>query len=180
MADSAADAEAQRTRAKAERLYVRTLTKAYLHFGIPTHRLDSSLRLIAHALSLVGEFLPLPGCVIMTFTDLAASHEETEVVESEGHCSLTAAAEVLDVARAVQRGLAPAEGTRRLRKLMHAPHLYNTIQRCFFALVCSACFGLLEFGGSPIDALAAGGLSALHRFVIIKSHSLEVADIVFE
>jgi uncharacterized membrane protein YjjP (DUF1212 family) len=178
-ADRAARAEVRRAH-KAGQIYIRTLAKASLHFGLPTNRLDTNLRRVADELGQAADFVSLPGAVVSTFKDLGTGDEDTEVIAGDGHCTLSAAGQVLAIARAVMRGQRPEEGTRRLRQLMRAPPLYNTFWLCIFSFFCSACFSLLEFGGSPIDSLVAGAMSAVLRFVTLKMHKLETSSIVFE
>jgi uncharacterized membrane protein YjjP (DUF1212 family) len=165
---------------KVVRMYITMLTEVSIHFGLPTNRLDTNLHQVANALGQTVVIISLPGRTQVVSKDPATGEEETTIIEGEGHCSLSAASQVLAIARDVMRGQSPEEGTRRLKRLMHTPPKYNTYWLCLFSFFCSACFSILEFGGSPIDSLLAGFLSAVLRLVTLKTHKLEVSGIVFE
>jgi uncharacterized membrane protein YjjP (DUF1212 family) len=162
--------------------YLRTLTKALLHFGAPTNRLDKYLYVVSRKLDLDAVFISLPGRVIVNIRD-AAGLEDPRIVEADGHSALSTLEQVHDIAHAVHKGLPPREGTRRLHAILHAPPLYGRVWRCMFAFVCSGCFSLLEFGGSPIDMPLAGLFSAVLLFIKVKftgheEESVEVFEFV--
>lgn len=164
-----------------DKKYLHTLTEALLHTGAPTNRIESYLRFVSHDLGLLSQFLPLPGKVIVNITDPNTAREEQRVVESDGHCSLSAIEQVHDVAHEVHKGMLPREGTRRLKRLMHARPIYRLAWRCLFAFLCSACFSILEFGGSTADMPIAGLGSAVLLLVKVKMTDHEEESVeVFE
>jgi uncharacterized membrane protein YjjP (DUF1212 family) len=165
MSDTAVDP----TYFEEDKQYILTLTKALLHFGSPNNRLESYLRLVAHDLGLIGQFLPLPGKVIVTITNPNTESEEPQVVEAEGHCSLSAIEQVHEIAHEVYKGGLPKDG------------IYRLWFRCFFAFFCSACFSILEFGGSLVDMPIAGLCSAILLLVKVKMTGHEEESVeVFE
>jgi uncharacterized membrane protein YjjP (DUF1212 family) len=164
-----------------DKKYVRTLTKALLHFGAPTNRIESYLRHISRNLGLDGQYTPLPGKVIVNITDPNTGKEDPRVVEADGHCSLSAIERVHEIAHGVHKGTTTREGIRQLKFLMRARPIYGRTLRCIFAFFCSACFSILEFGGSPVDMPIAGVFSALLLFVKVQftGHEEESVE-VFE
>jgi uncharacterized membrane protein YjjP (DUF1212 family) len=177
MSDTAVDP----TYFEEDKQYILTLTRALLHFGSPNNRLESYLRLVAHDLGLIGQFLPLPGKVIVTITNPNTESEEPQVVEAEGHCSLSAIEQVHEIAHEVYKGGLPKDGVRKLKQLMRARPIYRLWFRCLFAFFCSACFSILEFGGSLVDMPIAGLCSAILLLVKVKMTGHEEESVeVFE
>ncbi len=63
------------------------------------------------------------------------------------------------------------EGTGRLIKLLKSPTIYSTPQRCAFAFCCAFIVCLSSFGGSFIDAAAAG--SAGWMLAYLQLHAVK-------
>ena len=65
--------------------YVLKCCRAMMKYGAPTHRLEEYMRMSARALSINGQFLYIPGCMIFSFDDEFTHTAEVKVVrESQG------------------------------------------------------------------------------------------------
>ncbi|XDG03774.1 hypothetical protein ABKA04_003389 [Annulohypoxylon sp. FPYF3050] len=62
--------------------YIIRMCKALMLFGAPTHRLEEYLRMTARVLEIDGQFLYLPGCMIISFDDRSTHTTEVKIVRT--------------------------------------------------------------------------------------------------
>ncbi|KAI1451923.1 DUF1212-domain-containing protein [Annulohypoxylon moriforme] len=62
--------------------YIIKMCKALMLFGAPTHRLEEYLRMTARVLEIDGQFLYLPGCMIISFDDRSTHTTEVKIVRT--------------------------------------------------------------------------------------------------
>ncbi|KAI0385494.1 DUF1212-domain-containing protein [Hypomontagnella monticulosa] len=62
--------------------YIIKMCKALMLYGAPTHRLEEYLRMTARVLEIDGQFLYLPGCMIISFDDRSTHTTEVKIVRS--------------------------------------------------------------------------------------------------
>ena len=60
--------------------YIIKLCRALMLFGAPTHRLEEYLQMTARVLEIEGQFLYLPGCMIISFDDRSTHTTEVKIV----------------------------------------------------------------------------------------------------
>ncbi|KAK6526207.1 hypothetical protein TWF694_004827 [Orbilia ellipsospora] len=60
--------------------YVLQLCKALMLFGAPTHRLEEYLKMSSRVLDIEGQFLYLPGCMIISFDDPSTHTSNMQLV----------------------------------------------------------------------------------------------------
>ncbi len=60
--------------------YIIKLCRALMLFGAPTHRLEEYLQMTARVLEIDGQFLYLPGCMIISFDDRSTHTTEVKIV----------------------------------------------------------------------------------------------------
>ena len=58
----------------------RSLCRALMLFGAPTHRLEEYLQMTARVLEIDSQFLYLPGCMIISFDDRSTHTTEVKIV----------------------------------------------------------------------------------------------------
>lgn len=60
--------------------YIIKLCRALMLYGAPTHRLEEYLQMTARMLEIDGQFLYLPGCMIISFDDRSTHTAEVKIV----------------------------------------------------------------------------------------------------
>lgn len=66
----------------ARQRYMLKLCRALMQFGAPTHRLEEYMRMTARVLEIEGQFLYIPGCMVVAFDDSATHTTEVKLVKT--------------------------------------------------------------------------------------------------
>jgi uncharacterized membrane protein YjjP (DUF1212 family) len=146
--------------------YLKLLAKALLHFGAPSHRVESLLRTAATVLDLTAEFLCLPAAIIIGFGDHDGWKVKADWVKGDSVIVLSALHHIHHVYRAVLHDEMSAEvGCEELTTIINAPPVHNIWVRDGLAFVLSALICPLAFGGSFLDLWVAGANAAVLNHV---------------
>lgn len=62
--------------------YLLKLCRALMQYGAPTHRLEEYMKMSARVLEIEGQFLYIPGCMIISFDDASTHTTEVKIVKS--------------------------------------------------------------------------------------------------
>lgn len=62
--------------------YLLKLCRALMSYGAPTHRLEEYMKMSARVLEIDGQFLYIPGCMIISFDDVSTHTTEVKLVKS--------------------------------------------------------------------------------------------------
>lgn len=162
--------------------YILMLTKALLHFGAPSHRIEEALARASTIVGVKGHFAYFPGLVVASLDNPDGATSAGHHIKANGHVALSTLHRIHMISSRVQHDkVSVTRGIEELKALLHAPPCYTKLQRCLFAFLCAACISPLEFGGSIVDmgvaGLCAALLQALKMWVASKN---ETFDTVFE
>jgi uncharacterized membrane protein YjjP (DUF1212 family) len=151
--------------------FILELARCFLAFGAPTHRVEGQLNSAAKVLSTHAEFLLLPNVIFVSFHDESDSHAATlHVIKQIGGISLSQLHSTHSIFKGVlHHELSAEQGWKQLAAVRDSPLPYSRHQKCFIAFLCGFSITPLAFGGSLVDAVAAGAfamcLAALALFV---------------
>lgn len=150
--------------------FVIWLAKSLLHFGAPSHRIDSQLNSAAEILNLHVGFVHLPNLIIVTFLDSDTHTYRTRYVRASGRVSLTALHKIHLIYRDVLHDrIGVAQGATRLRHVLRAPPLYPVWMRCIFAFICASIICTTAFGGAFTDMFISGASAAVLQFLGLRA-----------
>src|SRR5688572_28182320 len=145
--------------------FVLRLGRALHIYGIPAHRLEEVMEKAAEKLGLQGQFFSTPTSIFASF----GRQDEPGVFlmrVTPGEVNLGKIAELDDVATCVLRGaLDPAEGSKRIDRILVEPHHYGgALTTIAFSLASAAASrflggGLKEIAASALIGLVIGLLS---------------------
>ena len=62
--------------------YLLKLCRALMSYGAPTHRLEEYMKMSARVLEIDGQFLYIPGCMIISFDDASTHTTEVKLVRA--------------------------------------------------------------------------------------------------
>ncbi len=166
----------------ARQRYLLTLCRALMAYGAPTHRLEEYMRMSARVLQIEGQFLYLPGCMIVSFDDSNLHTTEVKLVKVSPGVDLGKFRDVFDIYKEVVHDLIGVEeAMQRLDEINKRPEKFNVWIKIIMYGLASAFVGPFAFGARPIDmpiAFVLGSvLGVLQLWVATRS---ELYSNVFE
>ncbi|KKK16271.1 hypothetical protein ARAM_003174 [Aspergillus rambellii] len=136
----------------ARQRYIMQLCRALMKYGAPTHRLEEYMKMTAKVLEVEGQFLYLPGCMLISFDDQATRTAEVKLVRAVQGVDLGRLADTHNVYKNVVHDLIGVEeAISELDQIMKRAPRFNkwiTVPAYGFA---SVAVGPFAFGARPID-----------------------------
>lgn len=132
--------------------YIIKLCRALMLFGAPTHRLEEYLSMTARVLEIEGQFLYLPGCMIISFDDKSTHTTEVRIVRVTQGIDLGKLKDVHHVYKEVMHDvIGVEEGTERLEALIAAKNKFSPWLRVLIFGLTSATAAPFSFKARLID-----------------------------
>jgi uncharacterized membrane protein YjjP (DUF1212 family) len=133
--------------------YIIKLCRALMLFGAPTHRLEEYLRMMARVLEIQGQFLYLPGCMIISFDDIATHTTEVKLVRAPQAVNLGKLKDTHEIYKEVLHDvISVGEATARLDQMLNEVERKLYVwSRVFMYGVASATVAPFAFNGRWID-----------------------------
>jgi len=131
--------------------YLLKLCRALMSYGAPTHRLEEYMKMSARVLETEGQFLYIPGCMIISFDDASTHTTEVKLVKSFQGVDLGKLKDVHQVYKEVVHDVVGVEeATHRLDAIINAKQKFNN---WFLVLVYGfASATVAPYGKSGLDA----------------------------
>ena len=121
-------------------------------FGAPTHRLEEYLSMTARVLEIDGQFLYLPGCMIISFDDKSTHTTEVRIVRSTQGIDLGKLKDVHRIYKEVMHDvIGVEEGTERLDAIMDSKEKFHAWFRVIIFGLTSATAAPFSFHARLID-----------------------------
>lgn len=132
--------------------YIIKLCRALMLYGAPTHRLEEYLSMTARVLEIDGQFLYLPGCMLVSFDDRSTHTTEVRIVRAIQGIDLGKLKDVHHIYKEVMHDvIGVEEGTRRLDELMKARDKFRAWTRVLVFGLTSATCAPFSFSARLID-----------------------------
>lgn len=136
----------------ARQRYIMQLCRALMRYGAPTHRLEEYMQMTARVLEVSGQFLYLPGCMIMSFDDPTTRTAEVKLVRMVQGVDLGRLADTHNVYKNVVHDLIGVEeATQELDEIMQRKPRFNKWVLVLVYGLASATVGPFAFSARPID-----------------------------
>ncbi|KAJ5823824.1 hypothetical protein N7447_006164 [Penicillium robsamsonii] len=136
----------------ARQRYIMQLCRALMRYGAPTHRLEEYMQMTARVLEVSGQFLYLPGCMIMSFDDPTTRTAEVKLVRMAQGVDLGRLADTHNVYKNVVHDLIGVEeATQELDEIMQRKPRVNKWVLVLVYGLASATVGPFAFMARPID-----------------------------
>ncbi|KAJ5692697.1 hypothetical protein N7462_002120 [Penicillium macrosclerotiorum] len=156
--------------------YLITLCRALMKYGAPTHRLEEYMRMTARVLEIDGQFLYIPGCMIISFDDASTHTTEVKVVRSNQGIDLGKLADVHEIYKEVIHDvIGVEEAIQRLNEIMKKRSKFHILFLIFAHGCASASVGPFAFNARPIDmpiAFLLGCLLGVLQLILYPKSSL--------
>ena len=132
--------------------YLIMLCRALMKYGAPTHRLEEYMTMTARVLEIDGQFLYIPGCMIVSFDDASTHTTEVRVVKSAQGVDLGKLSDVHTIYKEVIHDvIGVEEATQRLDEIMKKKNKFNVWFLVLMHGCASASVGPFAFNARPID-----------------------------
>ncbi|PWY86658.1 DUF1212 domain membrane protein [Aspergillus heteromorphus CBS 117.55] len=136
----------------ARQRYIMQLCRALMRYGAPTHRLEEYMQMTARVLEVEGQFLYLPGCMIMSFDDPTTRTAEVKLVRVVQGVDLGRLAETHNVYKNVVHDMIGVEeAIQELDFIMKRPPRFNKWILVVTYGLASVAVGPFAFDARPID-----------------------------
>jgi uncharacterized membrane protein YjjP (DUF1212 family) len=156
--------------------YLLKLCRALMMYGAPTHRLEEYMAMSARVLEIEGQFLYIPGCMIISFDDSTTHTTEVKLVRVPQGIDLGRLRDVHNIYKEVVHDkLGVEEATQRLDQVMKGKPKFSKVFRVFMYGIASACVAPFAFEGRWIDlpiAFLLGSLVGILQLVLAPSNEL--------
>ena len=109
--------------------YLLKMCRALMEYGAPTHRLEEYMKMSARVLEIDGQFLYIPGCMIISFDDASTHTTEVKLVKEAAGLDLGNLKDIHEIYKEVVHDvIGVEEATQRLDKILtskprHSPWL---------------------------------------------------------
>ncbi|KAF9872304.1 hypothetical protein CkaCkLH20_10131 [Colletotrichum karsti] len=132
--------------------YIITLCRALMMFGAPTHRLEEYLSTTAKVLEIDGQFLYLPGCMIISFDDRSVHTTEVRIVRAAQGIDLGKLRDTHHIYKEVIHDVVSVnDGIERLDVLLKSKDKFHAWIRVLVFGLTSATAAPFSFGARLID-----------------------------
>ncbi|KAL2859931.1 threonine/serine exporter family protein [Aspergillus lucknowensis] len=132
--------------------YIMQLCRALMRYGAPTHRMEEYMKMTARVLEVEGQFLYLPGCMIMSFDDPTTRTAEVKLVRVVQGVDLGRLADTHNVYKNVVHDLIGVEeAISELDQIMSRKPRFNKWLMVPAYGFASAAVGPFAFAARPID-----------------------------
>ncbi|KAI0451499.1 hypothetical protein F5B21DRAFT_379561 [Xylaria acuta] len=154
--------------------YIIKMCKALMMYGAPTHRLEEYLTMTARVLEIDGQFLYLPGCMIISFDDKQTHTTEVKIVRTNQGIDLGKLKDIHEIYKNVLHDIYGVdEAMDKLSAIMTAKDKFHPWIRVLVFGLASAFVAPFAFGGRwidlPICFLLGSMVGALQIIVAPKS-----------
>ncbi|KAL8794241.1 MAG: hypothetical protein Q9195_003195 [Heterodermia aff. obscurata] len=156
--------------------YLLKLCKALMSYGAPTHRLEEYMRMSARVLEVEGQFLYIPGCMIISFDDSGTHTTEVRIVRTAQGVHLGKLRDAHEIYKEVVHDRIDLdEAMARLDQVVKAKDVFPPWFLVGVYGLASACVGPFAFGARPIDlpiAFFLGCLLGIMQLIIAPKSEL--------
>ncbi|KAL4789617.1 hypothetical protein BDV19DRAFT_394876 [Aspergillus venezuelensis] len=136
----------------ARQRYIMNLCRALMRYGAPTHRMEEYMKMTARVLEVEGQFLYLPGCMIMSFDDPTTRTAEVKLVRVVQGVDLGRLADTHNVYKNVVHDLIGVEeAISELDQIMSRKPRFNKWLLVPAYGFASVAVGPFAFDARPID-----------------------------
>jgi hypothetical protein len=105
--------------------YLLKLCRALMSYGAPTHRLEEYMKMSARVLEIDGQFLYIPGCMIISFDDVTTHTTEVKLVRTNQGVDLGKLKDIHEIYKEVVHDvIGVEEATQRLDIIINAQQMY--------------------------------------------------------
>ena len=162
--------------------YLLKLCRALMSYGAPTHRLEEYMKMSARVLEIDGQFLYIPGCMIISFDDASTHTTEVKLVRSAQGVDLGKLKDIHEIYKEVVHDvIGVEEATQRLDTIIRRRQKHHAWLLVLVYGLASATVAPFAFEARLIDLPIAYFLGCLLGFLqLIVAPKSDLYSNVFE
>lgn len=139
--------------------FIMRMCRALMLFGAPTHRLEEYMTMTSRVLEIDGQFLYLPGCMIVSFGDAATRTSEVHLVKCVQGVNLSKLSDTHTIYKSVIHDLVGVEeAASKLEDLLRKKNFYSPWICVFLYGLGSASVCPFAFSGNWYDIPISFGI----------------------
>lgn len=155
--------------------FILRLCKALMLYGAPTHRLEEYMIMTSRVLEIDGQFLYVPGCMIISFGDMITRTSEVQLVRCNQGLNLWKLHMVHSIYKQVVHDIISVEDANmEIDRILGGKNLYPRWLSVVLYAFCSSMVTPFAFGGGwvnvPVSFLIGLGVGLLQFFFSQKSN----------
>lgn len=152
------------------------LCKALMMYGAPTHRLEEYMVMTSRVLEIAGQFLYIPGCMIVSFGDAITCTSDVQLVQCVQGLNLWKLNQVLVIHKRVLHDIISVEDANQaIDQLILDRNLYPAWVSVLLYGFCSSMITPIAFGGDWINLIVSFGIGCfvgMLKFIVAPRWSL--------
>lgn len=156
--------------------FILRLCKALMLYGAPTHRLEEYMVMTSRVLEIDGQFLYVPGCMIISFGDMTTRTSEVQLVRCNQGLNLWKLHGVHSVYKQVVHDIMSVEDANiEIDRILNGKNLYPPWVSVFLYGFCSSMVTPFAFGGDWVNMAVAFGIGlcvGLLQFIVSQKSNL--------
>lgn len=156
--------------------FILRLCKALMLYGAPTHRLEEYMVMTSRVLEIDGQFLYVPGCMIISFGDITTRTSEVQLVRCNQGLNLWKLHEVHTVYKQVVHDIVSLEDANiEIDRILNGKNLYPPWLSVFLYAFCASMVTPFAFGGDWINiaiSFAVGLCVGTLQFIVSQKSNL--------
>ncbi|CEP60055.1 pheromone-regulated protein PRM10 LALA0_S01e01970g [Lachancea lanzarotensis] len=156
--------------------FILRLCKALMLYGAPTHRLEEYMVMTSRVLEIDGQFLYVPGCMVVSFGDATTRTSEVQLVRCAQGLNLWKLHQVHAIYKQVVHDLMSAEeANMAIDRILKEKNLYPPWACVFLYGFCSSMVTPFAFGGDWINmatSFVIGCCVGCLQFIVSQRSSL--------
>ncbi|KAL9103023.1 MAG: hypothetical protein Q9163_001882 [Psora crenata] len=158
------------------------ICRALMAYGAPTHRLEEYMRMSARVLEIDGQFLYMPGCMLISFGDAAWHTTDVRLVRCAQKVNISKLYETHVVYKEVIHDVINVEeAIERLDNVSNSADRFHKWWLIVVYGLASVCVGPFAFGARPIDLPIAFILGCLLGYMqLILAPRSDLYSNIFE
>ncbi|SCU80091.1 LAFA_0B07448g1_1 [Lachancea sp. 'fantastica'] len=156
--------------------FIMRLCKALMLYGAPTHRLEEYMVMTSRVLEIDGQFLYVPGCMVVSFGDATTRTSEVQLVRCAQGLNLWKLHQVHAIYKQVVHDLMSAEEANiAIDRILKDKNLYPPWLCVFLYGFCSSMVTPFAFGGDWVNmatSFVIGCCVGCLQFIVSQRSSL--------
>ncbi|CDO94460.1 unnamed protein product [Kluyveromyces dobzhanskii CBS 2104] len=162
--------------------FILRLCKALMLYGAPTHRLEEYMVMTSRVLEIDGQFLYVPGCMIISFGDMTTRTSEVQLVRCNQGLNLSKLHSVHSIYKQVVHDIMSVEDANiEIDQILNGKNLYPPWVSVLLYAFCSSMVTPFAFGGDWINMAVSFGIGlCVGSLQFIVSQKSNLYSNVFE
>lgn len=156
--------------------FILRMCRGLMMYGAPTHRLEEYMIMTSRVLEIDGQFLYIPGCMIISFGDSTTRTSEVQLIRCDQGLNLWKLHQVHSIYKQVVHDIISVEDANSsIDKILQDKNLYPPWMSVLLYGFCASMVAPYAFGGDWINlaiCFLVGSCVGFMKFIVSQRSSL--------